>query len=128
LINQTANIAIKDREFKFVGLDDFTAGKPKTSLIQRPTSDPTTIVLQHSPGQFHRTIGITKDQICLSGHTHGGQVTFFGKALWTPPGSGDFLAGWYATAECRLYVSRGIGTSILPIRFGARPEIAVFDF
>jgi predicted MPP superfamily phosphohydrolase len=27
---------------------------------------------------------------------------------------------------CPIYVSRGIGTSILPIRFGARPEIAVF--
>jgi predicted MPP superfamily phosphohydrolase len=128
LINQTTNIAIKSREFKFVGLDDFTAGKPRTSLIQRPTTAPTTIVLQHSPGLFHRTSGTSKDQICLSGHTHGGQVTFFGRALWTPPGSGDFLAGWYATAECRLYVSRGIGTSILPIRLGAHPEIAVFDF
>jgi len=128
LVNATASVKVQGRELKFVGLDDFTAGKPKTSLIQRPTSGLTTIVLQHSPGIFHRTTGITKDQICLSGHTHGGQVTFFGKALWTPPGSGDFLAGWYATAECRLYVSRGIGTSILPIRFGARPEIAVFDF
>jgi predicted MPP superfamily phosphohydrolase len=111
-----------------VGLDDYTAGKPKTSLIQRPISDSTTIVLQHSPGLFHRTSDISNDQICLSGHTHGGQVTFFGQALWTPPGSGTYLAGWYATAECRLYVSRGIGTSILPIRFGAPPEIAVFDF
>lgn len=128
LINQTANIAIKGREFKIVGLDDFTAGKPKTSIIQRPTSGPTTIVLQHSPGIFHRTTGITEDQICLSGHTHGGQVTLFGKALWTPPGSGEYIAGWYKTAQCRLYVSRGIGTSILPIRFGARPEIALFDF
>jgi predicted MPP superfamily phosphohydrolase len=128
LIDQTANIAIKGREFKIVGLDDFTAGKPKTSLMQRLTSDPTTIVLQHSPGLFHRTSDIINDQICLSGHTHGGQVTFFGKALWTPPGSGDYLAGWYQASECRLYVSRGLGTSILPIRFGARPEIAVFYF
>jgi len=128
LINQTALVAIRDREFKFVGLDDFTAGKPKTSLIQRPTIGSTTIVLQHSPGIFHQTTGSSKDQVCLSGHTHGGQVTFYGRALWTPPGSGDFLAGWYATAECKLYVSRGIGTSILPIRLSARPEIAVFDF
>jgi predicted MPP superfamily phosphohydrolase len=28
---------------------------------------------------------------------------------------------------CPLYVSRGIGTSIAPVRFGARPEIAVFS-
>jgi predicted MPP superfamily phosphohydrolase len=128
LVNATVLVRVQGREHKFVGLDDFTAGKPKTSIIQHPTSEPTTIVLQHSPGIFHRTTGSSKNQICLSGHTHGGQVTFFGRALWTPPGSGDFLAGWYQTTECRLYVSRGIGTSILPIRFGAPPEIAVFDF
>ena len=68
-----------------------------------------------------------QNQICLSGHTHGGQVTLFGRPFWTPRGSGRFVAGWYETPSCRLYVSRGVGMSILPIRFGARPEVAVFE-
>ena len=125
LVNQSAKISIRGNEITFVGLDDFTAGAPNRKLLQGPTGT-MRIVLQHSPGLFHRS-SQTADQICLSGHTHGGQVTFFGKALWTPPGSGDFVAGWYQTAECRLYVSRGVGMSILPIRFGPRPEITVLD-
>ena len=42
-------------------------------------------------------------------------------SIWRPPGSGRFDRGWYG----KLFVSQGIGTSILPIRFLCRPEIAV---
>ena len=65
--------------------------------------------------------------LTLSGHTHGGQITLFGWPIWRPPGSGPFASGFYETTACKLYVSKGLGTSLLPVRFGARPEIAVFD-
>lgn len=130
LVNQRATLALNGREFEFVGLDDFTAGKPAAALMKRPGQDVIRVVLQHSPGFFgaQTTRVESSNQICLSGHTHGGQVTFFGRVLWTPRGSGDFVAGWYFTRDCRLYISRGVGMSILPIRFGARPEVAVFEF
>jgi len=51
-----------------------------------------------------------------------------GLVMWTPRGSGSYTAGFYETKLCPLYVSAGLGTSLLPVRFGARPEIAVFDF
>lgn len=44
--------------------------------------------------------------------------------FWLPRGSGDFLAGWYEGGDSKMYVSRGLGTSILPVRFLCRPEIA----
>jgi predicted MPP superfamily phosphohydrolase len=47
-------------------------------------------------------------------------------ALWLPPGSGGYTAGWYEARGSRLYVSRGIGTSILPVRVFCRPELAFF--
>ncbi|NTU65418.1 MAG: hypothetical protein HGB05_18960 [Chloroflexi bacterium] len=62
----------------------------------------------------------------MSGHTHAGQLTLFGWSLWTRPGSGSYVAGWYDTPFCPLYVSKGIGTSLVPARLFARPEIAVF--
>jgi len=65
--------------------------------------------------------------LSLSGHTHGGQVPFFGSPLMLPPGSGAYNHGLYVTQYGPLYVSRGIGTSELPLRIGARPEIAEFD-
>jgi len=129
LVNQKATVEIRGREIEFIGLDDFTAGKPDTRLLRPQTSSVVRVVLQHSPGLYEEPELPTArpNQICLSGHTHGGQVTLFGRPFWTPRGSGRFVAGWYETPSCRLYVSRGVGMSILPIRFGARPEVAVFE-
>jgi len=130
LVNQRAKLKLNGREIEFIGLDDFTAGKPEARLLRSDGSKSVRVVLEHSPGLFEdpKLPADRREQICLSGHTHGGQVTFFGQPLWTPRGSGRFVAGWYKTPSCRLYVSRGVGMSILPIRFGARPEIAVFEF
>jgi len=47
-------------------------------------------------------------------------------ALVVPPGSGRFVAGWYSTPVGRMYVSRGIGLSVLPVRLMCRPELAFF--
>jgi len=64
----------------------------------------------------------------LAGHTHGAQVAAFGYAPVRPWGSGRYVAGWYRDAWPHLYVSRGIGTSVLPFRPGSPPEVAVFDW
>ena len=37
-------------------------------------------------------------------------------------------AGWYRDAGPDLYVSRGLGTSVVPLRLGSVPEIACFDW
>lgn len=131
LVNQVETITVRDKSVRLFGLDDFTAGLPDPGLIGRlePFAG-ITVLLEHSPGYFSSPTvkpSAQKIDLCLSGHTHAGQITMFGVPLWKPQGSGDFTAGWYDTPTCRLYVSRGIGTSVLPARFGARPEIAVFD-
>jgi predicted MPP superfamily phosphohydrolase len=90
-----------------------------------------TVLVQHSPGWFESAAAKTPEaryDLCVSGHAHGGQVTLFGLVLYTPPGSGSYEAGFYKIALCDLYVSKGLGTSVLPFRLGARPEIAVFEF
>ena len=65
--------------------------------------------------------------LVLSSHTHGGQITFLGFAPFKPRGSGKYLKGWYKQSEPKMYVSKGIGTSIFPIRFGARAEIVEME-
>ena len=45
-----------------------------------------------------------------------------------PPGVGRYVKGWFRDRSPMLYVSKGVGTSILPVRFGARAEIAVFNY
>jgi predicted MPP superfamily phosphohydrolase len=38
-----------------------------------------------------------------------------------------YVSGWYEKSGGQLYVNRGIGTTVIPIRLGARPEITVFE-
>jgi len=64
--------------------------------------------------------------LALAGHTHGGQVRFPFLAAWQlPRGSGRYVGGWYTERGSRMYVSRGIGTSVLPIRFRCAPELPI---
>ena len=66
--------------------------------------------------------------LILCGHTHGGQVRLpLIKPFHLPRHSGQFISGLYRVGQKRvpLYVSRGIGTSILPVRFFCPPEISL---
>ena len=82
------------------------------------------VFLFHSPALFDAVAG--RAPLALAGHTHGGQVRPpFVRPFWLPKGSGRYLEGWYEDRGSRLYVSRGIGTSVLPVRFLCRPELAI---
>jgi uncharacterized protein len=132
LLNDVKNLTAKGRTVRVVGLDDFTAGQPDGQLLAADPAYELNLLVQHSPGFFDvaevgRRMSGQRFSLCLSGHTHGGQVVLGGWAPWRPVGSGRFIAGFFDVPGCRLYVSRGVGTSVLPVRWGAVPEIAVFD-
>lgn len=133
LVNEAYEVRMGAQAVIIEGLDDFTAGKPKSVVKEYGANKaPLHLLLQHSPGWFEQLKGEALERerpaLCLAGHTHAGQVTLFGLVLWTPRGSGSYTGGFYQSKLCPLYVSAGLGTSLLPVRFGARPEIAVFDF
>lgn len=110
--------------FYLAGLDDPFSGlpRPKKAFRYQP-NDVCTIVLCHAPIGVYMLRPVRSDLV-LSGHTHGGQVRIPGLgAIRTPPGSGEFEQGIYRVAKSLLYVNRGIGTSVLPIRFLCPPEI-----
>jgi predicted MPP superfamily phosphohydrolase len=98
--------------------------------VKNIKSTETNIVLSHCPE--HRDVIANEKEdwkidLVLSGHTHGGQIAFFGYAPFKPRGSGKYLRGWYKESEPKMYISKGVGTSILPIRFGARAEVVEID-
>jgi predicted MPP superfamily phosphohydrolase len=81
------------------------------------------IALYHMPVLFDHLPG--KVRLALAGHTHGGQVRIpLFDPVWLPPGTGDYLEGWYEKNGSRMYVTRGVGTSVLHFRFACRPEVA----
>jgi predicted MPP superfamily phosphohydrolase len=130
LVNEVTTYKVRQRNIDLIGVDDFTGGNPDYDLLTHSIEGHTGILITHSPEYFDEALNYQNSNhldLCLAGHTHGGQVTLFGWPIWMPPGSGSYASGIYNTETCELYISKGIGNSILPIRFGARPEIAVFE-
>jgi len=106
--------------------DDSTAGTPST--LRAPERDGPRLLLTHSPAFVdHNHPADASFDLCLAGHTHGGQITAGGLAPFTPPGSGAYVAGWYDAPLGPLYVSRGTGTSIVPAPFTCRPELPIIE-
>jgi predicted MPP superfamily phosphohydrolase len=116
------NIQIKDNLW-LVGLDDELAGSPELSTYEHIPKKSKTISMFHSPALF--TSINNKTNLAFAGHSHGGQIRLpFIGALWTPEGTGKYHSGWFKEGKAKMYVSRGLGNSILPIRLNCRPEIA----
>lgn len=87
------------------------------------------VLLSHNPdvAELDGVAGADAPRVdlMLSGHTHGGQVRLpLLGALWVPSAHGDKYTGGVAQApRCPVVTSRGVGMSILPVRFNCPPEI-----
>jgi predicted MPP superfamily phosphohydrolase len=128
-IELLVNSACEVNRLKMAGLDDLLHGSPDYILAADVSKSASPgLIISHCPGNFGRmTEGSRSRKLVISGHTHGGQIAPFGKALVTPPGSGRYVQGWYRRGKNLMYVMRGVGTSYLPVRIGARPELLVLD-
>jgi predicted MPP superfamily phosphohydrolase len=123
LTNQTKQI---DQDLWLVGFDDSEEGSPDLNIINSVPKSAMKIALFHSPAFFDKISDLF--QLNFAGHSHGGQIRIpFLGPLWLPQGTGNYGMGWYEKEKSKLYVSRGIGTSILPIRFNCSPELAIID-
>jgi predicted MPP superfamily phosphohydrolase len=84
------------------------------------------LLLSHNPDVFPVAVEKGYD-LTLAGHTHGGQVTV--EILHQPINAARFFTpyvyGLYRRGAAAEYVTRGIGTIGVPVRFGAPPEIAL---
>ena len=87
------------------------------------------ILLSHRPELFETYVNCGMDLV-FSGHAHGGQfrLPFIGGLV--APNQGLFPkydAGLYTDGTTNMIVSRGIGNSIIPIRFNNRPEVVLVE-
>lgn len=85
------------------------------------------ILLSHNPDSVDSEY-TTPLSLVLSGHTHGGQVVlpFFGPPV-LPVKNKLYSSGLIAGQKTQLFISRGIGWAIYPIRINCFPEIAVLE-
>ena len=122
LLNECAPLR---EDLWLVGLDDPRAGTPDPDhALAGVPAGVYTIALVHAPVAFDTLAGRTN--LVLAGHTHGGQVRLpFWGPIWLPEATGGYVAGWYRKSNTQMYVSRGIGMSVLPVRFLSRPELTI---
>jgi predicted MPP superfamily phosphohydrolase len=111
---------------QLAGVDDWSWGYADwAKAVGKLDRSRPSVLLSHEPQVFDlpEVAGVS---LILSGHTHGGQVSLpFVGAPARFLEEFKYLRGRYERAGAQLYVSRGTGVVGLPIRFGARPEIAV---
>jgi hypothetical protein len=123
LRQERAHIRLGSDTLNLIGIDD---SQPDfTGIEHLVMPDTVNILLCHFP-DFDRAVELGIDLI-LAGHTHGGQLSVLRREISLARLETPYVSGWYEEASVQLYVNRGIGTTALPIRFGARPEIAVFE-
>lgn len=102
---------------------------PEQALAGVPSGVPR-ILLSHNPDVAELPVwrgGGPRVDLMLSGHTHGGQVSLpiIGPPI-VPSAFGQRYAGGLVRGPMfPVIVSRGVGMSVLPVRFGVPPEIGV---
>ena len=110
------------------GVADAMERTPRLDEALAPVPDGAPVILlSHVPDVFPRVPA--RVPLTLSGHTHGAQVDLpVGRERWTPSRFGARYAGGVFEEDGRtLFVSRGVGTSRLPVRFLAPPEVALLE-
>ena len=138
LEGEVALIEKDGRRLRLLGLKDhmhaqnwqeFSAEARKTLADTEGTGN--VVVLEHSPDILEMITGnllISKDlKLLLAGHTHGGQVSLpiIGRPIVPSSYGQKYAAGHVKDGGIDMFVTTGIGTSILPFRFMVPPEIAV---
>jgi len=136
---ENATLASAGERLNFIGVDYQTRtpfGPPGDGVVTQylqgvqPLMLPETvnILFSHNPNTFDRAAELGID-LSLAGHTHGGQITleYLSPDLSPARLITAYVRGWFQKGESQLYVNRGIGTIFSPVRFGAPPEITLFE-
>lgn len=126
LEDESREFTLRGCRVRFVGVGDYWTAPHdiRRAFAQVRDDGVPAVVLTHNPvlwPQMPRRASIT-----LAGHTHGGQISlpFVGQpARWGKP-ENRYIRGEYREDGRVLFVSPGIGTSILPLRLGVPPEIS----
>ena len=97
----------------------------RQALLGEATIDDACLVVSHNPDVAEK-LRDPRVGLMLSGHTHGGQIVFPGGAPFVPSHYGQkYLRGICQAPATTVYVSRGLGCTSIPIRFGSRPELTL---
>ncbi len=129
LQNDSRNRLINGEHYKFIGLDDLMLGDSQYDPILETIDDQyTNIVLSHEPDTFDKVIDMDISAF-FSGHSHGGQIRLplIGDIL-NPPGAKKYNEHHYEFADKDLFISFGMGETIIKIRFFNHRQFEIYNY
>jgi len=124
---RNSNEFIETKGIYIAGIDDNTSSFPDIEKALNNTFCPR-ILLMHSP-DFYESLR-SHINLVVCGHNHGGQINIpFIGPLFVPAKTGrKYLYGFYDDIYKKMIVTKGIGNSILNVRFNCLPEIVLIEF
>jgi len=126
LENEVTQLNVRNRSLYLVGLADLwtRAQSIDETVAKIPEGEPM-IALTHNPDIFPKVP--ERVPLLLAGHTHGGQVRLplIGSVVQSSDFGERYERGLVVENNHQLFVTTGIGVSIIPVRFGVTPEIVL---
>ena len=126
LENDNKKIDICGKSLYIAGVEDIMTGKPDYARAFLNTSSPV-ILVSHSPDIFPEVA--QSPFLILCGHLHGGQVRlpFIGSLVVPSKYGNRYSLGLFEEKGKKMIVSKGVGTSLLNLRFNCLPEIVLIE-
>jgi len=127
LRNRHTQLRSAGQSLPIAGIDDLWYGADLPRALRGIRPGAPTILLSHNPKIIRRAAHYQVGLV-LSGHTHGGQINlpFAGTVFGRSPERMRYKSGWDRLGPTQIYVSRGIGTVVLPVRVRCPAEIPQF--
>jgi len=124
LTNRGLRVEAYGASFWLGGVDDHMVGKVDLAAALRGSfPDEVKLLLAHNPIIFRQTVRAGVD-LTFSGHTHGGQVKVRDPEKRILPRR-KLSSGLHKRKDSQIYITRGIGTVVLPVRFQCPPEVSL---
>jgi len=127
LINEGMRFEQQGAAFWLAGVDDTMVGLEDLPLaLAGAAKNEMKLLLAHNPIILRRAARAAVDLV-LSGHTHGGQVAWRSESSASGRPRRRLLKGLGRQGNTQIYVTRGLGTVVLPIRYGCPPEVSLLE-
>ena len=124
-------ISIENENIYIAGVEDLWKGSPDAEkALKDVKAEDFAVLLTHNPEYFEEMTekGKNLSDIILAGHTHGGQVTLFGKIVASAIENKEkYGYGMKNYGGHKLYITSGVGGTAFEmfIRFFAKPEVVI---
>ncbi len=127
LCNENTTITLRGAPLTVIGIDDRLTGNAAPERAFAGAGRGSRIVLAHGPRTADDLVSLGEPLLCLSGHTHGGQIHIPGvtplmlRAFAHEP----YDQGLFQVGPVQLYVNRGVGNAAFRLRVNSAPEVTL---